>query len=233
MLFRQLFDHESSTYTYLLARDYNELAILIDPVDTQIPLYLSLLKELNLTLKMCIDTHVHADHITASGQLRELTGCDNVLGDETLAQCVSKRVHDDEEFGVEGITLKAIHTPGHTPDSYCFLMGDRVFTGDTLFIRGTGRTDFQGGSSEDQYDAIINKLLTLPENTLVYPGHDYRGISVSTIYEEKNFNPRLQVKDKAEYVELMKNLNLPKPKMIDVAVPANLKCGLNDNTPLD
>lgn len=225
MIFRQLFDHESYTYTYLIASGIGREALLIDPVKENTELYLQLIKELDLKLVFAIDTHVHADHITALGQLREQTDCVTIMGKQSRAECVSMRVEEGEPISIDGLELQPLYTPGHTDDSYCFLMDDRVFTGDTLLIRGTGRTDFQNGSADNQYESLFNKVLTLPEETLVYPAHDYRGMTVSTIGEEKCFNPRLQVKRKAEYIEIMNNLNLPNPKMMDVAVPANLSCG--------
>lgn len=230
MLFRQLFDEVSYTYTYLIADRDSGKALLIDPVLEKVDLYLNLLKELELTLDSTVETHVHADHVTAAGKLRAATGCTVIQGEKSAAEGVDKRIHDGDVISVGSIALKVLYTPGHTDDSYCFLLEDNgqnyLFTGDTLFIRGTGRTDFQHGDSAGHYDSITTKLLTLPEETLVYPGHDYKGMTVSTIGEEKRFNPRLQVSDAAGYVEIMDNLNLPKPKLIDVAVPANLKLGM-------
>ena len=226
MIFRQLFDSASSTYTYLLAARRGGEALLIDPVYERVERYMQLLDELDLKLAKVLDTHVHADHITAMGELRNRTRCVTVMGEEAPVDVVSVRVRDGDEVGVEGIALTAMHTPGHTSDSYCFVMEDRVFTGDTLLIRGTGRTDFQAGDAVAQYDSIFYKLLALPDDTLVYPGHDYKGDTVSTIWEERAYNPRLQVKSLEEYVELMNNLDLDNPKMMDVAVPANMKMGL-------
>ncbi len=225
MLFRQLFDIESSTYTYLLAADHAKKAVIIDPVKKNVGQYLMLIKQLDLTLAAAIDTHLHADHITALGELCKILDCESMMGIQSQADCVIK-FKDNDILDFDELRLKAIYTPGHTNDSYCFLMNDRVFTGDTLFIRGTGRTDFQNGCPSQQYDSLLNRLLCLPENTLVYPGHDYNGMTVSTIGEEKRFNPRLQVKSRQEYIDLMDNLNLPKPKMMDIAVPANRKCGI-------
>lgn len=225
MIFRQFFEPISSTYSYLIA-DPNGEAMLIDPVDTEVPKYIQLINELNLKLVISVDTHVHADHITGSGKLRLETNCDTALGEQTAAQCVTVRIKEGDTLKVGNQKLKALYTPGHTDDSYSFLGTDRVFTGDTLLIRSTGRTDFQNGSAEAQYDSIFNKLLTLPEHTLVYPAHDYKGWTVSTIGEEKHHNPRLKVQSKSQYIELMNGLNLPNPKMMDVAVPANLRCGI-------
>lgn len=226
MLVRQLFDAQTFTYTYLVADDYGKEAIIIDPVDTKVEQYIKLIKELGLTLKYVFDTHVHADHITAAGKLRELTGCTTLLGLETGAKCVSQTVQDGEIIKIDSIEFTVLRTPGHTQDSYCLYTKGMVFTGDTLFIRGTGRTDFQAGNPVDQYNSITQKLFTLPEDTVVYPGHDYNGNITSTIYEEKRFNPRLAGKTVEEFKHIMDNLNLPNPKLMDIAVPANLKCGL-------
>jgi glyoxylase-like metal-dependent hydrolase (beta-lactamase superfamily II) len=226
MIFRQLFERESSTYSYLLARRPGGEALLIDPVKSEVPKYLRLLSDLDVKLVFAVDTHVHADHITGLGQLREATACTTVMGSQSRAECVSRRVADGEELSVDGLRLRAVYTPGHTDDSYSFVMPDRVFTGDTLLIRGTGRTDFQNGDARAQYDSLFNRLLRLPDETLVYPAHDYKGWTVSTIAEERAHNPRLQVQSEAEYVALMRALRLDNPKQMDVAVPANLACGL-------
>jgi len=226
MIFRQLFDSTSSTYTYLLASRHGGEALIIDPVLERVDRYIQLLKELDLRLVKAIDTHLHADHITGLEALRERTRCITVMGEQTKADVVSIRVGDGDRVGIEGLSLEALYTPGHTDDSYSYIMADRVFTGDTLLIRGTGRTDFQNGDPRAQYDSLFGRLLKLPEETLVYPAHDYKGDTVSTIGEEKAFNPRLQVKSVDEYVDLMSNLNLPNPQMMDVAVPANMRIGL-------
>jgi glyoxylase-like metal-dependent hydrolase (beta-lactamase superfamily II)/rhodanese-related sulfurtransferase len=226
MIFRQLFDSVSSTYTYLIASRRGGEALIIDSVLEKVDRYIQLLDELDLKLVKAIDTHVHADHVTGLGALRDRTRCITAMGEQSGVDVVSQRISGGDRIGIEGIGLEAIYTPGHTDDSYCFLMGDRVFTGDTLFIRGTGRTDFQHGDPHAQYDSIFNKLLKLPDETLVYPGHDYKGDTVSTIGEERAYNPRLQVASAAEYAEIMDNLNLPNPKLMDVAVPKNLKIGL-------
>jgi len=185
-----------------------------------------LIKELDLSLVKAVDTHMHADHITGLGALRDRTRCITVMGEQTKADVVSMRLTDGDKLTIEGLSLDAMYTPGHTDDSYSFLMGDRVFTGDTLLIRGTGRTDFQNGNARQQYESLFGRLLKLPDETLVFPAHDYKGDTVSTIGEEKRFNPRLQVKSVDEYIDLMGKLNLPNPKMMDVAVPANMKVGL-------
>jgi glyoxylase-like metal-dependent hydrolase (beta-lactamase superfamily II) len=225
MLFRQLFERESSTYTYLLASRRGGEALLIDPVKEELPKYLKLLEELELRLVFALDTHVHADHVTALGDLRNETKCITLMGEQSRADCVSRGVADGELVRIDGVELRAVYTPGHTQDSYSFVMSDRVFSGDTLLIRGTGRTDFQNGDSRMQYRSIRERLLTLPDETLVYPAHDYKGWTVSTIAEEKAHNPRLQVASEEAYVELMSNLKLPNPKLMDIAVPANLACG--------
>jgi sulfur dioxygenase len=226
MIFRQLFDHVSATYSYLLASRPGGEALIIDPVLEKVERYLQLVKELDLRLVKALDTHLHADHITGLGALRDRTHCITVMGEQTKADVVSMRLADGDKLTVEGLALEAMYTPGHTDDSYSFVMADRVFTGDTLLIRGTGRTDFQNGDPRAEYESIFRRLLKLPDATLVYPAHDYKGDTVSTIGEERAYNPRLQVKSVEEYVELMNNLKLPNPKMMDVAVPANMKVGL-------
>jgi sulfur dioxygenase len=227
MIFRQLFDSTSGTYTYLLASRPGGEALIIDPVLEKVERYLQLIRELDLKLVKAIDTHLHADHITGLGALRDRTHCVTVMGEQTHADVVSMRVTEGDRVEIEGIRFDVLYTPGHTDDSYSFLLPDRVFTGDTLLIRGTGRTDFQNGDPRAQYDSIFNKLLKLPDATLVFPAHDYKGETVTTIGEEKLFNPRLQVKSMDEYAELMSNLKLPNPKMMDVAVPANMHVGLH------
>lgn len=226
MIFRQLFDSVSGTYTYLLASRHGGEALIIDPVLEKVERYLQLLRELDVRLVKAVDTHLHADHITGLGALRDRTHCITVMGEQTHADVVSMRVGEGERIAIEGICLDVLYTPGHTDDSYSFVLADRVFTGDTLLIRGTGRTDFQNGDPRAQYDSIFNKLLRLPDETLVYPAHDYKGDTVSTIGEERFFNPRLRVKSIDEYVDLMNNLKLSNPKMMDVAVPANMQVGL-------
>ena len=227
MIFRQLFDQTSGTYSYLLASRSGGEALIIDPVIEKVDRYLSLVKELDLKLVKAVDTHMHADHITGLGALRDKTHCITVMGEQTKADVVSMRLADGDRLTIEGLSLDVIYTPGHTDDSYSFVMPDRVFTGDTLLIRGTGRTDFQNGDPRQQYDSLFGRLLKLPEPTLVYPAHDYKGDTVSTIGEEKAYNPRLQVKSVEQYVELMNNLKLANPKMMDVAIPANMKVGLH------
>jgi len=227
MIFRQLFDSVSGTYTYLLASRPGGEALIIDPVLERVDRYLQLVRELDLRLVKAVDTHLHADHITGLGALRDQTHCITVMGEQTKADVVAMRVAEGERVAIEGLSLDVLYTPGHTDDSYSFLLEGRVFTGDTLLIRGTGRTDFQNGDPRAQYDSIFNKLLRLPDETLVYPAHDYKGDTVSTIGEERHFNPRLRVRSVDEYIDLMNNLKLPNPKMMDVAVPANVHVGLH------
>jgi glyoxylase-like metal-dependent hydrolase (beta-lactamase superfamily II)/rhodanese-related sulfurtransferase len=226
MIFRQLFDSTSGTYTYLLASRRGGEALIIDPVLEKVDRYLQLIRELDLKLVKAVDTHLHADHITGLGALRDRTRCVTVMGEQSQVDVVSMRLAEGDKLTIEGVALGVLYTPGHTDDSYSFTMQDRVFTGDTLLIRGTGRTDFQNGDPRAQYDSIFSKLLRLPDETLLFPGHDYKGDTVSTIGEEKAFNPRLQVKSVDEYVALMGSLNLPNPKLMDVAVPANMRVGL-------
>src|SRR6202035_5158664 len=226
MIFRQLFDSASGTYTYLIASRHGGEALIIDPVLECVERYLQLVRELDLKLVKAVDTHLHADHVTALGALRDRTHCITVMGEQTHADVVSMRVAEGDRIEIEGMRLDVLYTPGHTDDSYSFVLADRVFTGDTLLIHGTGRTDFQNGDPRAQYDSIFNKLLKLPDETLVFPAHDYKGETVSTIGEEKFFNPRLRVKSVDEYADLMNNLKLPNPKMMDVAVPANMRVGL-------
>ena len=226
MIFRQLYDHESSTYTYLLAERSGGEALLIDPVLENTEQYVRLIDELNLKLVLAVDTHIHADHVTALGTLREKTDCASAMGEMTRAECVSVWFKEGEKLCVDNLHLDIIYTPGHTDNSYSFLLPDRVFTGDTLLIRGTGRTDFQNGDAAAQYDSLFGKLLRLPDETLVYPAHDYKGMTVSSIGEEKYHNPRLQVANKQAYIDMMNGLKLDNPRLMDIAVPANNSCGL-------
>ncbi|MDA7695460.1 MBL fold metallo-hydrolase [Candidatus Pelagibacter sp.] len=225
MLFHQLFDKSSSTYTYLIASAKGREALIIDPVLENVEQYIKLLNELDLKLVKVIDTHIHADHITAASKLKNKTNCTTIMGEHTPSDAVEIKVKDNEIIYVDKLEIKVIYTPGHTKDSYSFLMDDYLFSGDTLLINGTGRTDFQGGNSEDSYNSIFNRLLKLPEETLLYPAHDYNGQTVSSIGKEKKFNPRLQVNSINEYIDIMNNLNLSKPKLMDINVASNIKLG--------
>jgi sulfur dioxygenase len=225
MLFHQLFDKNSSTYTYLIASAKGREALIIDPVLENIEQYIKLLNKLDLKLVKVIDTHIHADHITAASKLKSKTNCTTIMGEHTPSDAVEIKVKDDEVIYVDKLEINVIYTPGHTKDSYSFLMNDFLFSGDTLLINGTGRTDFQGGNSEDSYNSIFNRLLKLPEETLLYPAHDYNDQKVSTIGKEKKFNPRLQVDSVSEYTDIMNNLNLSKPKLMDINVASNIKLG--------
>jgi len=225
MLFHQLFDKNSSTYTYLIASAKGREALIIDPVLENIEQYIKLLNELDLKLVKVIDTHIHADHITAASKLKNKTNCTTIMGEHTPSNAVELKVKDSEIIYVDKLEIRVIYTPGHTKDSYSFLMNDYLFSGDTLLINGTGRTDFQGGNSEESYNSIFNRLLKLPEETLLYPAHDYNGQTVSSIGKEKKFNPRLQVDGVSEYVDIMNNLNLSEPKLMDINVASNIKLG--------
>ena len=227
MIFRQVFDNKSSTYTYLIASAKGREAVIIDPVIESVQSYIELLNELDLKLVKVIDTHIHADHVTGASKLKLATNCSTLMGEHTPADAVEIKVKDDEIIKIDQIEIKAMYTPGHTSDSYSFLMDNYLFSGDTLLINGTGRTDFQNGSSKDAYNSLFNKLLKLPDDTMLYPGHDYNGKLSSTIGKEKQHNPRLQVRNVDEYVELMSNLNLAKPKLIDMNVSRNIKLGAN------
>lgn len=225
MIFRQLYHAPTSTYTYLLARRRGGEAVLIDPVDEHAHMYLALIEQLGLKLVYALDTHTHADHITALGELREQAGCTTVMGDRSRAECVDLKLGEGELLDVDGLKLRTMYTPGHTDESFSFVMDDRVFTGDVLLYRGSGRTDFQSGDPHQSWDSIVNKLFRMPDETLVYAAHDYKGWTVSSIGEERQHNPRIAGKTEAEYVAIMNSLKLPDPKLMDIAVPANLACG--------
>ena len=225
MIFKQVFDTKTSTYTYLIASAKGREAVIIDPVLENVEEYIVLLKELDLKLVKVIDTHIHADHITGATKLKQVTNCITLMGEHTPAETVEIKVKDNEIIEIDSLKIKSLYTPGHTSDSYSFLLDNYLFTGDTLLINGTGRTDFQNGSSKDAYNSLFNNLLKLPEKTLVYPGHDYNGKFSSTIGNEKKFNPRLQVKSVDEYVDIMSKLNLAKPKMIEINVSRNIQLG--------
>ena len=225
MIFKQLFDTKSSTYTYLISSGQGREALIIDPVIKNVNEYINLLKELDLKLVKVIDTHIHADHVTGASKLKDITKCSTIMGEHTPAEAVEIKVKDDEFIYLDNLKIRAIYTPGHTSDSYSFLMNNYLFSGDTLLINGTGRTDFQNGSSKDAYNSIFNRLLKLPDETLLYPAHDYNGEKNSTIGKEKKFNPRLQVNNVEEYIEIMNNLNLKKPSEIEFNVSKNINLG--------
>ena len=225
MIFKQVFDQKSSTYTYLIASAKGREAVIIDPVIDNVENYIKLLHELDLKLVKVIDTHIHADHVTGASKLKQATNCSTLMGEHTPADAVEIKIKDEEIIKIDQIEIKAMYTPGHTSDSYSFLMDKYLFSGDTLLINGTGRTDFQNGSSKDAYNSLFNKLLKLPDDTVLYPGHDYNGKLSSTIGKEKQHNPRLQVENVDQYIEIMSNLNLSKPKMIDHNISRNLKLG--------
>ena len=225
MIFKQVFDQKSSTYTYLIASAEGREALIIDPVLENVEDYIKLLNELNLRLVKVIDTHIHADHVTGASKLKDLTKCSTIMGEHTPAEAVEIKVKDDEYIHLDNLKIRAMHTPGHTSDSFSFLMNNYLFSGDTLLINGTGRTDFQNGNSKDAYNSLFNKILKLPDETLLYPAHDYKGETVSTIGKEKKLNPRLQVSNVDEYIEIMNNLNLKKPAEIDFNVANNIRLG--------
>ena len=227
MIFKQVFDTKTSTYTYLIASAKGREAVIIDPVLENVDNYISLLKELDLKLVKVIDTHIHADHVTGASKLKQATNCTTVMGEHTPAETVEIKVKDNELINIDDLNIRSIYTPGHTSESYSFLLDNYLFSGDALLINGTGRTDFQNGNTKDSYHSIFDKLLKLPETTLLYPGHDYNGKKVSTIGKEKKFNPRLQVKNVDEYIEIMENLNLSKPDMMDSNVIKNIQLGVN------
>ena len=225
MIFKQVFDKKSSTFTYLVASSAGREALIIDPVIENVDNYIQLLNELDLKLVKVIDTHIHADHVTGASKLKDKTKCITIMGDHTPADSVEIKVKDGELIKLDQLELRAIYTPGHTSDSFSFLMNNYLFSGDTLLINGTGRTDFQNGNAKDAYDSIFNKLLKLPDETLLYPAHDYKGENVSTIGKEKKLNPRLQVENGTQYIEIMNNLNLQKPASLDFNISSNLKLG--------
>ena len=225
MIFKQVFDEKSSTYTYLIASSKGREALIIDPVLENVDEYIKLLKQLDLKLVKVIDTHIHADHVTGASKLKDITKCSTIMGDHTPAEAVEIKVKDDEYINLDHLKIRAMYTPGHTSDSYSFLMDNYLFSGDTLLINGTGRTDFQNGNSKDAYDSIFNRLLKLPDETLLYPAHDYKGETVSTIGKEKKLNPRLQVNNVDEYINIMNNLDLKKPSEIEINVSRNINLG--------
>ena len=225
MIFKQLFDTKSSTYTYLISSGNGREALIIDPVLENVKEYINILNELDLRLVKVIDTHIHADHVTGASRLKDITKCSTIMGDHTPADSVEIKVKDDEYINLDNLKIKAMYTPGHTSDSYSFLMDKYLFSGDTLLINGTGRTDFQNGNAKDAFNSIFNRLLKLPDETLLYPAHDYNGERVSTIGKEKKQNPRLQVKSVDEYINIMNNLDLKKPDKLESNVSRNIKLG--------
>jgi sulfur dioxygenase len=230
MLFRQLFDKESSSYTYLIADINIQEAVLVDPVLEQINRDLALLKELGLSLIYCLETHLHADRITATGKLREYTGCLGFVPEKAGATYADRNIKNGEMLKVGKVQIEAISTPGHTDSDMSYLVDNtHLLTGDALFIRGCGRTDFQNGNSGILYDSVTQRLFSLPDKTLVYPAHDYRGHTISTIGEERKLNPRFSHKSRDEFIEFMDKLNLPMPHKIMEALPANKGCGNLDN----
>ena len=225
MIFKQLFDTKSSTYTYLISSGNGREALIIDPVLENVKEYINILNELDLRLVKVIDTHIHADHVTGASKLKDITKCSTIMGDHTPAVSVEIKVKDDEYINLDNIKIRAMYTPGHTSDSYSFLMDNYLFSGDTLLINGTGRTDFQNGNAKDAYNSIFNKLLKLPDETLLYPAHDYKGEKVSTIGKEKKQNPRLQISSVDEYIDIMNNLDIKKPAELDFNVSRNINLG--------
>ena len=225
MIFKQLFDTKSSTYTYLISSGNGREALIIDPVLENVNEYIDILKELDLKLVKVIDTHIHADHVTGASKLKDITKCTTIMGSHTPAESVEIKVKDDEYINLDNLKIRAMYTPGHTSDSFSFLMHNYLFSGDTLLINGTGRTDFQNGNAKDAYNSIFNKLLKLPDETLLYPAHDYKGEKVSTIGKEKRQNPRLQVSSVDEYIEIMNNLDLKKPTELETNVARNINLG--------
>ena len=225
MILKQVFDNKSSTYTYLIASAKGREALIIDPVIENAESYIKLLNKFDLKLVKVIDTHIHADHVTAASKLKDITKCTTVMGENTPADTVEIKVKDDEYINLDSLKIRAMYTPGHTSDSYSFLMDNHLFSGDTLLINGTGRTDFQNGNAKDAYNSIFNKLLKLPDETLLYPAHDYRGEKKSTIGKEKKQNPRLQVSSVDEYIDIMNNLNLKRPAQLEFNVSKNINLG--------
>ena len=225
MIFKQVFDQKSSTYTYLIASSIGREALIIDPVLENIEDYIKILNELDLKLVKVIDTHIHADHVTGASKLKDKTKCATIMGSHTQSDAVEIKVKNDEIIELDQLKIRALYTPGHTSDSFSFLMDNYLFSGDTLLINGTGRTDFQNGDAKEAYNSIFHILLKLPDETLLYPAHDYNGKKVSSIGNEKKFNPRLQVNNVDEYVKIMNNLNLKKPIDLDFNISSNLKLG--------
>ncbi len=227
MIVRQLFDPDTSTYTYIVADPVTREAAIIDSVKSQVERDIQVMEEMGVKPRYALETHVHADHVTGAGELRERLGVKVGVHKDGGAECADLQLDDGDEIRLGDSVIRVLHTPGHTNGDVSYLIDGAVFTGDALLIRGCGRTDFQQGDAGRLYDSITGKLFTLPDETLVYPGHDYRGLTVSTIGEEKRFNPRLgNGRDKESFVALMDALDLDPPRYIDVAVPGNLRCGM-------
>lgn len=228
MQIRQFFDPQSSTYTYLLWDVKSGEAALIDSVKEQVDRDSQIIRELNLNLRYLLETHIHADHITGAGELRKRFNARVMVHKNSGSQCADQLLDDEDTIMLGSEKIKVLYTPGHTNTDISYLIDGIVFTGDTLLIRGSGRTDFQSGNAGEAYDSITGKLFTLPDSTVVYPGHDYEGRTMSTIWEEKKYNPRLgNGKSREEYINIMESMDLPKPKMIEKAVPGNMECGLS------
>jgi sulfur dioxygenase len=226
IIFRQLFDKETSTFTYLIADAETKEAVIIDSVLENFDRDVKLIEELGLDLKYSLETHIHADHVTAAAKFKEKLGVETAVNENAKVDCASIFLKDQQELKFGNLILKAFYTPGHTDTCMSYLVNDMLFTGDCLFIRGTGRTDFQNGDSQEMFNSIRNIIFNLPDETKIYPGHDYKGMSESRVSEEKEFNPRINLSvDKKQFVEIMANLDLSQPKNIHVAVPANLECG--------
>lgn len=230
MIFRQLFDAESSTYTYLLGDPATRAAVLIDPVAEQVERDLQFVRELDLRLTHIFETHVHADHVTGAGLIRERTSC-TVVGGPGGASCANVHAKHGDLLKVGGLQFEVLGTPGHTDDSISYRIANLVFTGDALLVRANGRTDFQNGDAGVLYDTITRIFFALPDDTLLYPAHDYLGRTVTSVLEEKRFNPRVSNKSREEFIQLMGALNLPRPKKLDIAVPANRACGAVSRAP--
>lgn len=227
MIFYQLFEKETSTYTYLLADAETKDAVIIDPVIEMVDRDIKLIQELGIKLIYILETHVHADHITGSGEIRKRTGAKIGVSSQYKITCPDLQLSDGDEIKFGKHVIKVIHTPGHTSGCLSYQTENMIFTGDALLIRSCGRTDFQGGSSEQLYQSVRNRIFELPEDTIIYPAHDYKGFSKSQVGLEKKLNPRLNLKiSKEEFIEIMANLNLPYPAKIKESVPANLQCGI-------
>ena len=228
MQIRQFFFFFFSTYTYLLWDAKSGEAALIDSVKEQVDRDTGIIRELNLNLRYLLETHIHADHITGAGELRRRFNARVMVHKNSGSQCADQLLDDEDTIMLGSEKIKVLYTPGHTNTDISYLIDGIVFTGDTLLIRGSGRTDFQSGNAGEAYDSITGKLFTLPDSTVVYPGHDYEGRTMSTIWEEKKYNPRLgNGKSREEYINIMESMDLPKPKMIEKAVPGNMECGLS------